>query len=43
VKGFGLGLSYVKSIADLHHAEISIESAKNKGTTINIKIETHGK
>jgi two-component system phosphate regulon sensor histidine kinase PhoR len=43
VKGFGLGLSYVKRIIDLHHAEISIDSAKNKGTTINIKIATHGK
>ena len=43
VKGFGLGLSYVKRIIDLHHAEISIESAKNKGTTISIKISTHGK
>jgi len=43
VKGFGLGLSYVKRIVDLHHAEISIESARNKGTTINIKIATHGK
>lgn len=43
VKGFGLGLSYVKRIVDLHHSDISIESAKNKGTTINIKIATHGK
>jgi two-component system phosphate regulon sensor histidine kinase PhoR len=43
VKGFGLGLSYVKRIVDLHHADISIESAKNKGTTISIKIATHGK
>jgi len=43
VKGFGLGLSYVKRIIDLHHAEISIDSTKNKGTTINVKIATHGK
>ncbi|MDB9964433.1 HAMP domain-containing histidine kinase [Vicingaceae bacterium] len=43
IKGFGLGLSYVKRIVDLHHAEISIESTRNKGTTINIKIATHGK
>lgn len=43
VKGFGLGLSYVKRIMDLHHAEITLESAKNKGTTINIKIATHGR
>ena len=43
VKGFGLGLSYVKRIIDLHNGEITIESNKGKGTTINIKIMSNGK
>lgn len=32
VKGFGLGLSYVKRIVDLHKASISINSKTGKGT-----------
>lgn len=42
VKGFGLGLSYVKRIIDLHHGEIEINSTKGKGTTITIKLKTNG-
>lgn len=42
VKGFGLGLSYVKRIIDLHQGEIQISSAKGKGTTITIKLKTDG-
>jgi len=36
VKGYGLGLSMVKTIADLHDAKINIHSKKDYGTKIEI-------
>jgi len=32
VKGYGLGLSYVKDIVDMHGGKLAVESEKNKGT-----------
>lgn len=36
VKGFGLGLHYVKKIVDSHGAKITVDSALNKGTKFTI-------
>ena len=38
VKGFGLGLYYVKKIIDLHQWKVFLKSALGKGTTILLEI-----
>jgi two-component system phosphate regulon sensor histidine kinase PhoR len=36
VRGFGLGLNYVKAIVEEHHGKISLESEVNKGSTFRV-------
>lgn len=36
VKGFGLGLFYVKQICDAHHWQLTLDSEPGQGTTIRI-------
>ncbi len=43
VKGFGLGLSYVKTIIDLHGGKIEVDSQLGQGSTFTIKLKQYGK
>jgi two-component system phosphate regulon sensor histidine kinase PhoR len=36
IKGFGIGLNYVKSIVELHKGKIEVKSKHNKGTTFTL-------
>jgi signal transduction histidine kinase len=43
VKGFGLGLSYVKKIVEEHRGSVNLKSELNKGTEFEISIPLNSK
>ena len=38
IKGFGIGLHYVKNIVEMHHGHIHLNSKPGEGSTFTIKI-----
>jgi signal transduction histidine kinase len=42
-RGAGLGLSIVKSLAELHGGSVRLESAPNVGTRLEIRLPEHGR
>jgi two-component system phosphate regulon sensor histidine kinase PhoR len=38
IKGFGLGMSYLKMVIDAHKGKIKVDSTLGKGTTFTVEI-----
>ena len=43
VKGFGLGLYYIRIMAGKHGGTVSVESRPGKGTTFTLRLPQHGR
>ncbi|MEO0641548.1 MAG: HAMP domain-containing sensor histidine kinase, partial [Bacteroidota bacterium] len=43
VKGFGLGLSYVKEITEAHQGQVNVESIWGHGSTFTLTLPTFQK